>query len=181
MKLNKLSQQDIEKHLEERLRFNGKGSDLWSRHSAYDFCYNYFRDFYEENSEITSSEKKGVSCLQLGLFLSTWGMYRNSFLQRRSFKIYENLVEIISNEELLWEIDVEDYCLEEDIINADTFEAIMNFKDKISKSFPEHKFSETEKISVTDTLTTKIMMAVFGCVPAFDSYFTATLDHASFW
>ncbi|MPN22926.1 hypothetical protein SDC9_170311 [bioreactor metagenome] len=48
---------------------------------------------------------------------------------------------------------------------------IINFENTIKESLP---------FSITDTLATKIMMVVFGCVPAYDRNFSATLKPMSF-
>lgn len=179
MKLHDLTDKDIERLLEDRLSFIGQGNDIYSRYSAYDYCYNCFRDFREnylkrEKPEISSKEMNNL-CLQLGLFLGTWGMFRNSKLQNCSYKIYEPLIEKIFEEKDLWTIDVKDYCDESKCT------AIIKFKDKIEKSF-KHKpeLPDENQVSVTHALATKIMMVVFGCVPAYDSYFSATVEPMSF-
>ncbi|MDD3248232.1 MAG: hypothetical protein PHF18_15495 [Methanosarcina sp.] len=173
-KLCELTDKDIERLLEKRLSFTGKGNDRYSRYSAYDYCYNHFRDFHEnflkrEKREILTHEMN-ILCLQLGLFLGTWGMFRNSDLQKCSFRIYEPLIKKIFEEEDLWKIDVKDYCVKKDEINSETWKAICCFKKEIQMSLGQHG------VLVTDTLATKIMMVVFGCVPAYDSYFSSTLE-----
>jgi hypothetical protein len=177
-KLDCLTEEDIKRHLKERLSFTGNGKDIYSRYSAYDYCYNCFRDIHEdflkrEKRELSSNEKENL-CKQLGLFLGTWGMFRNSNLQKCSYKIYEPLIEKIFKEEKLWDIDVDKYC-EEDTLND-----IINFKDEIQKSFDELELPDDNKVSVTPAQATKIMMVVFGCVPAYDSFFSSTLEPMSF-
>ncbi|KKG07029.1 hypothetical protein [Methanosarcina mazei] len=168
MKLLELKDEDIERLLEDRLRFIGQGNDIYSRYSAYDYCYNCFRYFHEvlerEKRELKPFEKNILS-LQLGLFLGTWGMFRNSNLQNCSYKIYEPLIETIFEEKGLWDIDVKDYC------KNGTWKAIDNFKGNMEKALP---------FSVTDTLVTKIMMVVFGCVPAYDRNFRETVVPMTF-
>lgn len=138
-----------------------EGIDVFDREASYYFCYNYFRKFCEDNhiEEISSSSNIEVSCLQLGFYLASWGMYRGSGeLYYKSVKVYEEIMKEISKEKLLWKIDVDNY-------NEDNIDAILKFKNKLQKLLGEHE------ITATDTLITKIMMGVFGCVPAFDSYF----------
>lgn len=194
MKLNELKPECVEKHLEECLRFRKDKSTIYKRYAAYDYCFNYFRDFYasDRTKEIASNANMETSCLQLGLFLATWGMYRNSALHNRSFKVYKGLIKRISEEETLWDIDVEDYCNENETIDEKTLKAITEFRCNIVRLlsdekngiepyekayFEEHLNLKHKPVNVTITLATKIMMGVFGCIPAYDSYFTATLEN----
>lgn len=138
-----------------------KDINIFDREASYHFCYNYFRNFYEDKhiEDISSSNNVEVSCLQLGFYLASWGMYRGSNeIFKKSIVVYEEVIKEISKEQLLWEIDVDNYSNEN--INA-----ILKFNDKLKEHF------EKCKINATDTLTTKIMMGVFGCVPAFDTNF----------
>ncbi|AKB61955.1 MAG: hypothetical protein AAGU10_02015 [Methanosarcina mazei] len=196
MNLNELSSECVENHLNECFRFREDKSTVYKRYAAYDYCYNYFGDFYVNNrtKDIASSENMSTSCLQLGLFLATWGMYRNSALHNRSLKVYEVLIKRISEEKSLWEIDVEDYCKEDKTVNEEAFRAIVNFEEDVVKLFSdenykiepykkryfeEHSSLKHKPLNVTTTLATKIMMVVFGCVPAYDKYFTTTLKNKS--
>lgn len=194
MKLNELKPECVEKHLNECLRFRKDKSTIHKRYAAYDYCFNYFRDFYanDRTKEIASEANMETSCLQLGLFLATWGMYRSSALHNRSFKVYEGLIKRISEEENLWKIDVEDYCNEDETINEETLEAITEFICDTVKQlsdenngivpyekmyFEEHRHLKHKPLNVTITLATKIMMGVFGCVPAHDMNFTEVIEH----
>jgi predicted RNase H-like HicB family nuclease len=193
MKLNELSPECVEKHLNECLNFRKDGSTVYKRYSAYDYCFNYFRDFYAngKQNEIASEENMSTSCLQLGLYLATWGMYRgSSALHKRSFKIYEGLIERISENSYFWEIDVEDYCQERGKADSEVLQAIKDFKGKVVKLLSDDynkitpyekiyfkKNMEHQKLQVSEILFTKIMMGVFGCVPSYDSKFTKTLEN----
>jgi hypothetical protein len=172
-KLCELTEEDIEKLLEKRLSFTGEGIDIYSRYSAYDYCYNCFRHFHEvleqEKRKLKPSEME-ILCLQLGLFLGTWGMFRNSDLQTKSFRIYEPLIEKIFEEKDLWNTDVKNYCDENGKMKEKTWNDICHFKKEIDVLLG------LKCVLVTDTLATKIMMVVFGCVPAYDSYFKSTLE-----
>lgn len=74
--LQELEDRDICEYLDD---FNN-GVDIFDREASYHFCYNYFRDFYESKhlKDIFSSNNIEVSCLQLGFYLASWGMYRGS-------------------------------------------------------------------------------------------------------
>lgn len=129
------------------------------RFASFDYCYNYFYYFYRDDNltELASDDNIQISCLQLGFYLASWGMMRNSFLLKKSVKNFENLIVIISNmKPLLWEIDVDSY-------SPKNIESLMDCKSQIINAFGDNKPS--------DTLITKIMLGVFGNVPAFDKNF----------
>ena len=48
------------------------------RYASFDYCFNYFRNFNEQDrlSELKSKENMQMSCLQIGFFLASWGMFR---------------------------------------------------------------------------------------------------------
>ncbi len=144
---------------------NGKGKNKGrkpdERYASFDYCYNYFYTFYKEDkiSELASKENMQMSCLQLGFYLASWGMMRNSFLLEKSFKKFRKLIKTISKmDSFLWEIDVDNY-------NSENIELILNCKETINHSLTN------ENKALTDTLITKIMLGVFANVPAFDTYF----------
>lgn len=144
---------------------NGKGKNKgrkpYERYASFDYCYNYFYTFYREKriSELASPENLQMSCLQLGFYLASWGMMRgSSFLLEKSVKNYESLIKVISKmDPLLWEIDVDNY-------NEKNIKLLLNCKQNIITALGKEN-------NPSDTLVTKIMLGVFGNVPAFDTYF----------
>lgn len=139
-----------------------KGRYQIERYSSYDYCFNYFRSFFESNKlyELCSPKNIQMSCLQLGFYLASWGMYRgSSFLLQKSIKIYEPLIKLISEMDVrFWKIDVDNY-------SESNLQLLIDCYKKIEISLEE------EERSVTQTLITKIMLVVFGSVPAFDEFF----------
>ena len=82
---------DIEENIS--LYLNGFHKNLGrqpeERYSSFDYCYNYFQEFYEKQKiiELANSDNLQISCLQIGFYLSSWGMYRgSSFLLQKSLK-----------------------------------------------------------------------------------------------
>lgn len=134
------------------------------RYSSFDYCYNYFYDFYKQDKieELSSDRNLQISCLQLGFYLASWGMLRpSSFLIDKSVKHYTELIEKISlMEPDLWEIDVDNY-------NENNIDLLIKKRDDIFEVL------KTER-NPTETLLSKIMLGVFGNVPAFDTYFKAS-------
>jgi hypothetical protein len=123
------------------------------RYSSFDYCYNYFYAI----DDLTSDMEK--SCFELAFYLASWGMFRgSSFLLQKSAKYFIKTIEYINSvEKKLWKIDVDNY---DDII-IDKLIEIYNKLDKLV----------VEGWSRSITLVTKIMLGVFGFVPAYDEYF----------
>ena len=96
---------NIKQYMDER--------NLYSRYTSYDYCFNYYQSFLNsERIKALGSEKNlKLSCLHLGFYLASWGMYRGSgWLLQTSLKIFEPLIKNISNlEEQYWKIDVDSY------------------------------------------------------------------------
>ncbi len=129
--------------------------------SQFDYCYCYFYTFYKKRKirEIANRKNLQMSCLQLGFYLASFGMMRRSaVLSKKSLEYLMPLIELISNSDpKLWEIDIDSYLEENNI------DVLLKFK----KSIKKEKILE----KATDTLVTKIMLGVYGNIPAFDRYF----------
>ncbi len=72
----------------------------YSRYTSYDYCYNYYQSFLNSDSinALASEKNLKLSCLHLGFYLASWGMYRGSGrLLQTSVKIFEPLIKKISN------------------------------------------------------------------------------------
>jgi len=155
---------DIDKNLDAYL--SERSPD--ARYTSFDYCFNYFQGFRDEGrlGELDSLENLELSCLQLGFYLASWGMYRGSAeLPRHSVKTLEPTITTIRNAPAeLWTIDVDDY-------STSNIRHILGFASELRSSLPGN---------VSDTLVTKIMLGVFGSVPAFDSFFKSGFSITTF-
>jgi len=132
------------------------------RYNSFDFCFNYFSSF-SDKTQIASGDNIETSCLQLGFYLASWGMLRGSSkLLDRSLSFYVPMIETIAAcDKSLWQIDVDKY-----------------HDDKVRQTLKE-TFAELSKHIPNQTkltLATKIMLGVFGNVPAFDRYFKTAMQ-----
>ena len=131
------------------------------RYSSFDYCYNYFQSFYERNeiADIAKQENREMSCLQLAFYLASWGMLRgSSFLLQRSMKYYEPVIEVIAHMGAdTWNIDVDAY-------SDKNIDMLLACEEEIAQAIGQGR-------NVSIILTTKIMLGVFGNIPAFDTYF----------
>ena len=147
----KLEQNDIQSIINE---FKSK-SDPADRYTSFDFCYNYLR-ITTPSALLINFEK---SCLTLGFYLASWGMLRgSSFLLEKSSKYYQSSIEYIAClDRKIWEIDVDNY-------NDETIALIIEIYSNIKDRIIENNNSDL-------ILTTKILLGVFGFIPAFDQFF----------
>jgi hypothetical protein len=133
--------------------------DPTARYFSFDYCYNFFQAHRERGdvAALSSSETMELSCLHLGFYLASWGMMRGSTdLLQRSIKHFEGVIEAIATAPpAIWQIDANDY-------GDDAWTIIRDFRDRVRIALPN---------KTSDILITKIMLGVFGCVPAFDTYF----------
>lgn len=139
-----------------------QGRDPDDRLASFDYCYNYFHIFYKEKriSELGSEKNLQMSCLQLGFYLASWGMLRGSAnLLKRSVRHFRRLIfEVSKMSPELWEIDVDKY-------DRDNIRTLLNCKNQTITALR----SKDSYRDPSDTLTTKVMLGVFGNVLAFDS------------
>lgn len=145
---------DIEINIKE---FTNK-TKINDRYVSFDYCYNYFK----KNKKTNLTEDIEKSCLVLGFYLASWGMYRgSSFLLQKSVKHLEPTIKYIANiDEEVWNIDIDKY--DENNIN------------KIIEIYSDIKIRLIEGNNSDLTLVTKVMLGVFGFIPAFDQYFCNT-------
>ena len=139
-----------------------------TRYSSYDHCFNYFQEHWETGQTANLVSKSGIqmSCLHLGYYLASWGMFRGkaALLQHSSRALLPAVEMIAEAPANMWTTDVVDY-------NENRIEAILDFKNALSAVVPGGQ---------SGTLTSKIMLGVFGCVPAFDRYFCKGFNVSGF-
>lgn len=131
------------------------------RYTSFDYCFNYFQSYRDESrvSDLVEGPALQVSCLQLGFYLASWGMYRGStILLQRSLRYLAPVVEAIANAPAeVWEVDANSY-------SGHALEVVLDVGDRLRTAF---------RGGATDTLVTKTMLGAFGCVPAFDANFVS--------
>jgi hypothetical protein len=126
------------------------------RYASLDYCFNYFKTTKNLDKDIEKS------CLTLGFYLASWGMFRgSSFLLQKSAKHFKPTIHYITSlDKSVWKIDVDTY-------NEKNIKTIIDIYKGIKKSLIPMGIADI-------TLTTKIMLGVFGFVPAFDNFFCDT-------
>ena len=150
---------------------NQKPAASKHRFASYDFCHSYFL----RNRESLSS-KMEESCIYLWSFLGSWGMLRGSsvLFKENSPASLRNVVQCIANTpKEVWDIDVEQYgdekCRQQiiDLYNSIKQALIDGSSHVDCQGNPITPFEYPSR-----ALITKIMMGVFGIIPAFDTFFS---------
>lgn len=148
-----------------RTYFNETIKDSHGRYLSWCHCYNAFRDNRNNRDERTVD----YLALHLAFYLASWGMYRgSSFLLQKDYKVHISIVEIILEEKYdpLLGITAEG-LLEESMLDL-----LEDVSDRIRQAYAKEQPSfDGVTNNATDTLVTKILLGVLGCVPAYDRYY----------
>lgn len=121
------------------------------RFLSWEHCY-YF--FAENKESLKNGENVDLAALNLAFYLASWGMYRgSSFLLQYDYKIFVELIKALFNKEKGLDLLYTNPDWEQ------VYAAVGIIKNHFKPQNP------------TPTLITKILMGVFGCVPAFDRFF----------
>ncbi|NHN55999.1 hypothetical protein G9U51_09445 [Calidifontibacter sp. DB0510] len=128
------------------------------RELSFDFAYNYF----QENQQPTRQME--ASCMQLGFYLASWGMYRGSsyLLKETNAAHLKGAIKLVEEyNPRVRGIDVPAYR------DPGVQDLLVEIYDALRRALLRDK--KTAHV----TLVTKVMLGVWGVVPAFDSYFQA--------
>ena len=142
-----------------------------ARFKSWEHCYSAFA----KNQNKTDEETVDLLCLNLAFYLASWGMYRgSSFLLQRDYKIHKEAVLEMQKTQynVLRITNIEMANSAEFVCTLAALENALNdIYGKIKLDVDPNK-----KKSVTDTLKTKVLLGVFGCIPAYDTYVKKTLE-----
>lgn len=146
-----------------------------TRYKSWEWCHDAFlkeKDKYNETKdEIEKNEIVEKLSLHLAFYLASWGMYRgSSYLLQRDYKAHKNAVKIILDNryQLLWNYEPSENNINE--ANGLLFNAEYGIYWKIKNSYNGNGYENNNDDEPSETLTTKILMGTFGCVPAFDRF-----------
>lgn len=164
--------------------FRPQDIDSTNRFTSFDYCFDWFQTHKEK---VADDDKIEQSCLHLMCYLASWGMLRgSSILLQKSVKFYEPLVRLIAGQNIqcsqtgcaikginqeIWNIDVDKYDDYFPTVGSETqkgYDIVLDTYEKIQKCL--YGDNDTRHI----VAVTKIMMGVFGCVPALDRFFCET-------
>jgi hypothetical protein len=135
---------------------------------SWEHCYKFFQ---------SNPHDIDISCLHLGFYLASWGMYRgSSFLLQKDYKIHADIIHEILKLKYhsLWHVTLESLT---DSNRDSQIDLMLSLKDQIATYYDKVRLSVTRKENdnpgARDTLVTKILMGTLGCIPAYDCFFIA--------
>ena len=147
-----------------------------SRYKSWEYCHSAFLEKKARIGSLTDDDYYFLS-LHLGAYLASFGMLRNSFLLERDFLAHYEAVRICMEKDFegLWDLKP---CLEKkkgivDLLFDPEKGVVNRLK---TKAYPlgnnQKDGKEKNPPFIHDVLITKILLGVFGCVPAFDAFFS---------
>ena len=135
------------------------------RSASFDICYGYFQTHKGEELKADI----GRACLVLWSYLASYGMLRGSnkvVLYKNPFYLKELIGYIADND--LSGIDVSDYD------DDDKLKRIISAYKDISKELRfkyQDGMAKVQEFVPSVAFITKVMLGVYSCVPAFDTFF----------
>lgn len=172
-------------------KFYGEIPDGLTSHrfKTWEYCYKYFHDNrkYLQNCEKLPNE----ALLIFSFYLASWGMYRgSSFLLSLDHTVHEAILkELLKNQnysilmtdisELKTNNDQERFVssiMQAKSAIVDFYKPIRGEVRKNQKFFDKEigkkpKEGEAPVSEVSEILASKILLGVFGCIPAYDTFF----------
>jgi hypothetical protein len=165
-------QVDIAFLLNNALAFHDKLTKIENhRYRSWEHCYSFFtRHESADDDEIID-----LMCLHLSNYLASWGMFRGAaFLLQKDYKVHLEVVHLMLNERfrILRSTNIHEIAHNDEYINR-----IFELNQKISGIYRRKTtdFENENGRNSSDTLITKILLGVFGCVPAYDRYLKSGL------
>lgn len=153
---------DINTALNAIKKYHYSIDDEYTRYKSWEHCYNAFKKYRYDK------DKTEFLCMHLSCFMASWGMLRNSKLIEYDYFIHKDFVIEISNSKY-------DRLYDNSFENNDLIKELVDLINKLY--LYKIKTRITEGDSLSDTFVTKILLGVFGCVPAFDRYFVKAVSH----
>lgn len=129
-----------------------------NRYKSWELCYNQFKI---AKDQILTDELQEKLSLHLMGYLASWGMYRGSsqLLKEYNYMVHKDLIPLLFSTESKKLFDINPLIDSDDFCRAlnDTYSVIENYYLNLSNGFKP-----------TKTLVTKILLGVYGCIPAYD-------------
>ncbi|MDW0116132.1 hypothetical protein QTL97_04235 [Sporosarcina thermotolerans] len=129
--------------------------DIHHRYNSWHHCHSFFANNHQRLHEEFVQD---VAALHIGFYLASWGMMRGSSkLIQKDYKIHLEFVRTVAGNTNYTAFYSRQLTDEEHV------ETLMELVNETRACY--------EEFNVSDTLVTKILMGVFGNIPAFDRYF----------
>ncbi|THE11873.1 hypothetical protein E1I69_13380 [Bacillus timonensis] len=148
-------------------------NDKNHRFKSWEHCYSFFSQNYQN---LKDEKVFDHACLHLAFYLASWGMLRgSSFLLQKDYKVHSYFLRnVVMNADTLPYFDTNSPKLLDQTLVEGIDELIRDTKNAYQDNIYEIN-GERTIINVTDTLASKILLGVYGNVPAYDRYFKEAL------
>lgn len=127
------------------------------RYRSWEHCYGFF----QRTTRACLVEQRDQAALQLGFYLASWGMLRNSFLLNYTYTVHLGVIDCLASPSFaaLWETDIG--CRAE---HAALAPMILSAIEALREAY--RPFGEP-----TELLVTKVLLGTLGCLPGCDRFF----------
>lgn len=129
--------------------------DIHHRYNSWHHCHGFFMNNHQRLHEESVQD---IAALHLGFYLASWGMMRgSSVLLQKDYKIHLKFIRTVAGKY--------DYTAfySGQLPDEEQVDTLMELVNETRSCY--------EGFNVSDTLVTKILMGVFGNIPAYDRYF----------
>ena len=167
----------IEEELSSEITYINDNNENFKRGNSWTYCYNTFNEYSKK--DFLNEKDYEFLALNLSFYLASWGMYRgSSFLLYMDYKIHTNAIKMMMNKKYapLFDKNIHQnknvyikllFAQDED---KGIYVLLNDYYTKIHNNLLE-KTGNGSKQEASETLITKILLGVYGCIPAFDRFF----------
>lgn len=152
--------------------WSGIKGEQHHRYRSWEHCYRYFHSSTPEAIKADHDQ----AAMQLGFYLASWGMYReSSFLLQHAYTAHLGVIDQLCEDKFsaLWMRE-----LGSGNNDAELIPIIQDAIASIRQAYEPFTLV-TKSGPATDTLVTKVLLGTLGCLPACDRYFIAGLKKAN--
>ncbi|MEK4517861.1 hypothetical protein NSS64_21435 [Paenibacillus sp. FSL H8-0122] len=147
--------------------------DKHHRFLSWEHCYKFFKN----NHKLFKEEKvMDHASLHLAFYLASWGMLRGgTFLLQKDYKVHEYLLEKVFMDDKYKEYYAPEF---RNTLSHQYYDGIDMLIEDVRDAYSYNVRpigGRKDIISVSDTLASKILLGLFGVVPAYDRFFVSAM------
>ncbi|WP_144510445.1 hypothetical protein [Bacillus sp. FJAT-22090] len=137
------------------------------RFRSWEHCITFFRN---NKNQLQNATVADHACLHLAFYLASWGMLRNSFLLQRDYKVHQKFLQDVVVKPEYTDLLAGRVLLPTNVNDMELLESLI--EDTCTVYLPIlREVNRNDQLQVSDTLISKILLGVFGVVPAYDRFF----------
>lgn len=147
--------------------------DEHHRYKSWEHCFNFFS---EHKGHFENEKEIDLASLNLAFYLASWGMLRGgAFLLQKDYRIHQYLIR-----ETGLNMDYGKFYSKKflETVTQESFIGIDNLIQVVRNAYVDNidRINDVaQKVSVSDTLASKIILGMYGIVPAYDRYFIVAM------